>query len=215
METLNPSYIGPRNDIVKLIPHQAKRVLDVGCGIGALGKQLKQQRSVEVIGIEIDGEMAALAEDSLDKVIIADVEQINFSDYFQLEYFNSIIFGDIIEHLKDPWTVLNKTTKFLCKNGVIIASIPNIRHYTTIINLLITGYWPYRERGIHDKNHLRFFTLRNIHELFHKAGLRIVKIKRNYRIIETPNRYNVYAKYLALPLLRDFLTFQYLIVSVK
>jgi len=84
---------------------------------------------------------------------------------FAPNYFDCIIFADILEHLKDPLVLLKNATSFLSDGGVIIASIPNIRHHTTIINLLFKGYWPYRERGIHDKTHLRFFTLKNIKEM--------------------------------------------------
>ncbi len=77
--------------------------------------------------------------------------------------------------------------------GLIVASIPNVRHYSTIFSLVVRGYWPYRDRGIHDKTHLRFFTLKNIKELFLDANLDIISIVRNYRIIERPHKYNRYA----------------------
>ena len=211
----HPSYIGPRNDIIKHIPDNAYKILDIGCSIGTLGKQIKHERDVEVIGIEIDNDMASVAQKSLDKVITADVETLSLNTCFPSTYFDCVILADIIEHLKDPWSLLKNVSSILSSNGLVIASIPNIRHYTTILNLVVKGYWPYRERGIHDKNHIRFFTLRNINELFQNAGLEIVGIARNYRIIETPHRYNVYAKYFALPLLRDFLTFQYIVSAMK
>ena len=94
---------------------------------------------------------------------------------------------------------------------MVVASLPNIRHYTTIRTLMFQGYWPYRARGIHDRTHLRFFTLRNIRELFASSGLSIRKLDRNYRIIERPHRLNRIAPLLALPLLREFFAFQYLV----
>jgi len=211
----NPSYIGSREDVLNLIPNNVRRVLDVGCSIGILGEELKQRFGAEVVGVELDEQMAKIAKEKLDKVIIGDIEKINLADYFAPNYFDCIIFADILEHLKDPWGVLKNATSFLSDGGVIVASIPNIRHYTTITNLLFKGYWPYRERGIHDKTHLRFFTLKNIKEMIGDAGLKIVKIKRNYRIIERPHRLNRFSKYCAFPFLKDFLTFQYLIVCKK
>jgi len=148
-------------------------------------------------------------------VIIGDVEKINLTDYLVPDYFDCIIFADILEHLKNPWGVLKSATNFLNNEGVIIASIPNVRHYTTIINLAIEGYWSYRERGIHDKTHLRFFTLKNIREMFENGGLKIVRIERNYRIIERPHRFNRFSKYFAFPPLKDFITLQYLVVAKK
>lgn len=211
----NPSYIGRRDDILNLIPIGVKKVLDIGCSIGILGEQIKQRNNAEVIGIELDEQMAEIAKEKLDRVIVGDIEQINLEDYLLPNYFDCIVFADILEHLKNPWHVLKRAVSFLRNDGVIIASIPNIRHYTTIITLVIKGYWPYRERGIHDRTHLRFFTLRNIKEMFQEAGLRIVKIERNYRIIEKPHRYNKFSKFFAFSILRDLLTFQYLIVGKK
>ena len=212
----NPSYIGSRDDILNLIPVKVGKVLDIGCSVGALGEQLKRRNNnVEVIGIEIDRQMARVAREKLDSVIMEDVENINLADYLPLNHFDCIIFADILEHLRNPRDVLKNAMSFLRDSGVVIASIPNVRHYTTIANLLFRGYWPYRERGIHDKTHLRFFTLRNIGELFQHANLKIVSIKRNYRIIEKPHPLNKYAIYFSVPPFKDFLTFQYLVVAKK
>lgn len=211
--TFHPSYTGERSDIVNLIPKGVYKVLDIGCSIGTLGKQLKQRNNAEVIGIESNNEMALEAENNLDKVIIADVEELNFSDYFPLEYFDCIILADILEHLRDPWIVLKKVSRLLNKKGIVIASIPNVRHYTTILNLVVKGIWPYRERGIHDRTHLRFFTLKTIKEMFENSGLKINKIERKYRIIEKPHVYNTYSRYFAFWIVKDFLAFKYIILA--
>jgi len=211
----NISYIGERNDILNLLPNNVKRVLDIGCSIGTLGEKIKKRNHAEVVGIEINEQMGKIAKEKLDKVIIGDIENVNLSDYLVPNYFDCVIFADTLEHLKNPWGVLKNANKFLNNRGIVIASIPNVRHYTTIINLLFKGYWPYRERGIHDNNHLRFFTLKNIEELFQYAGLKIYKIIRKYRIIERPHFLNKCSKYLALPFIKDFITFQYLIIAKK
>jgi len=214
VNNFNPSYIGIRNDILSLISDDVSRVLDIGCSTGALGEQIKQSNNnVEVIGIEFDEQMANVAKNKLDKVIVGDIESINLADSLPLNYFDCIIFADILEHLKNPWGILKSSVNFLNDGGVVIASIPNIRHYTTIVNLLFKGYWPYRERGIHDRTHLRFFTLRNIRELFQYANLSIERIERNYRIIEKPHQLNRFSKFFTFLPLRELFTFQYLIVA--
>ena len=215
MKKFNPSYIGPRDDVFNLIPANVKRVLDVGCSIGSLGRRIKGVYNATVFGIEIDNEMAKIAKKYLDKVIISDVEKINFDKYFKPKYFDCIIFADVLEHLKDPWSVLKNIKKILKDDGFVIASIPNIRHYSTITNLLFKGYWPYNERGLFDRTHLRFFTLKNIKEMFKSAELEIIKIRSNYRIIERPSKINKISKIFAFPLLREFITFQYLIIAKK
>ena len=214
-EGFNPSYIGPRDDIINLVPDSVRKILDVGCSVGSLGEQLKQKFGAEVVGIEVDEQMAKVAKERLDRVILGDLDKINLEDYLPPNYFDCIIFADILEHLKNPWDLLKSATSFLSDEGLIIASIPNIRHYATIINLLFWGYWPYRERGIHDKTHLRFFTLKNIKKLFQYADLKITQLKRNYRIIERPHSYNRFSKYFCFPPFREFLVFQYLIVAKK
>lgn len=215
MTNFNPSYIGLRNDILNLVPDGVRKVLDVGCSTGIIGEQIKRKNPVEVVGIEANKQMADIAKEKLDRVIIGDIEKINLEEFLLPNYFDCIIFADILEHLKNPWHVLKNIITFLNNDGVIIASIPNVRHYTTMISLVVKGFWPYRKRGIHDRTHLRFFTLRNIREMFQEAGIRIVKIERNYRIIEKPHQYNRFSKYFALPLIKDFITFQYLIVAKK
>ena len=211
----NASYTGLRDDIANLVPHDIKKILDVGCSVGTLGESIRQRNEGEVIGVEVDVEMAKIAKERLDRVIVGDIEGIDLGDYLSLDYFDCIIFADILEHLKDPWSVLRKSVTFLADEGIIVASIPNVGHYTTILSLAFGGYWPYRERGIHDRTHLRFFTLNNIKEMFQGAGLKITRVERHYRIIERPHRYNRFCKYLACFFLKDFLTFQYLIVAKK
>ena len=215
MAHFNPSYIGPRQDIVNLIPGEVRKVLDVGCSTGVLGESIKRKNGAEVTGIEVDEEMANVAKEKLDRVLVGDIENISLLDYFSPNYFDCIIFADVLEHLRDGWKVLAKSVNLLSENGIIIASVPNVRHYSTIFSLIFRGIWPYRERGIHDQTHLRFFTLKNIEEMFRDAALEITKIERKYRIIEKPHRYNRFSKYIAHLFLKDLLTFQYLIVARK
>ena len=211
----NPSYVGRRDDILNLVPKGASVVLDVGCSTGRLGWQVKRRERGKVFGIELDGEMARIASQRLDRVIAGDVEAIALEDHFAPGELDCIIFADVLEHLRDPWAVLHSMARLLKQDGVVVASIPNVRHYSTVVALVWGGFWPYRERGIHDRNHLRFFTLKDIKDMFQHAGLRITRVDRKYRIIERPHRWNSFSRYLAWPLLKDFLTFQYLVSADK
>ena len=211
ISNFNASYIGLRNDLLRFIPFNAKKVLDVGCSTGQLGLDIKQLTNAEVIGIELSKEMAEVAAQRIDKVIVGDIEKIECKEKLKDSKFDIIILADVLEHLKDPWLVLKTIKDYLEPQGQIIASIPNIRHINTIFNLVFKGYWPYRERGIHDKTHLRFFTKKNILELFENAGLNINEIETNYRIIERPHRFNRFARSIAMPGIKSFLAFQYLV----
>jgi 2-polyprenyl-3-methyl-5-hydroxy-6-metoxy-1,4-benzoquinol methylase len=209
-EAFNPSYICQRPDIEALVYPDAKSVLDVGCSIGTLGAAIKAKSGAHIIGIELSEEMARYARDRVDEVLVGDAAEIILQGKLGSHRFDTIIFADVLEHLSDPWSVLRVATDYLAPNGAVIASIPNIRHIDTIYNLLIRGHWPYRDRGIHDRTHLRFFTKSNIVELFESAGLSIDLMKAHYRIIERPHDWNRFARFLALPGLRNFLAFQYL-----
>ncbi|MCK5466092.1 class I SAM-dependent methyltransferase [Candidatus Parcubacteria bacterium] len=215
MKILNPSYIGKRNDILNLVPFGSKNILDVGCSNGVLGENIKINFEAEVVGIEIDKNMVEMAKRKLDRVILCNIEKADLRKCLEVEYFDVIIFGDILEHLINPWKLIENMKVFLKKDGVIIASIPNIRHYSTILNLLLKGSWPYNERGIHDKNHLRFFTLDSIKRMFKNAGFEIIKIEHNYRIIEKPHKLNRLSFLISFPPFTNLITFQYLIVAKK
>lgn len=211
------AYTGSRQDVLALIPEEAKRILNVGCANGAMGEEIKSFRNnITVFGIEKNKQMGLKAKKKLDRVIIGDIEEMDFSKKLDVNSpFDCIVFADILEHLRDPWAVMQEFRNFLTKEGKIVASIPNVRHFSTLFALAVKGKWPYRERGIHDSTHLRFFTMKNIREMFKLADLKIVDIKRKYRIIEKPHKYNRFSGILALFLPRELLTFQYLIKAVK
>ncbi len=208
---LNPAYTGGRPDIENLVSPTAKLVLDVGCSNGTLGAAIKARTGAQVVGVELSSAMAAEARNRLDRVFVDDAAAVFATEKLAEYKFDTIIFADVLEHLVDPWLVLQTATKYLTPEGTIIASLPNIRHIDTIYNLVVKGKWPYRDRGIHDRTHLRFFTKQNITDLFSNAGLEINRIETNYRLVEKPHSLNRWAKFMALPGIRNFLAFQYLI----
>lgn len=88
-----------------------------------------------------------------------------------------VIFGDVLEHLYNPWEVINELKRVLKKNGQIIASIPNINHIS-ILKRLLAGNWEYENSGLLDKTHLRFFSYSTIENLFKSAGFDIIDVTR-------------------------------------
>ena len=213
-QKFNPSYIGQRDDIVQLIPNTVRRVLDVGCSVGVLGEAIKRKYPcASVDGIEYDQAMAMEAKKRLDKVWIGDAHEV--LQLMEDGEYDCIIFADVLEHLRDPWGVLGACRSKIGHSGIIIASIPNVRHWSTIYSLVVKGYWPYRNRGIHDRTHLRFFARRNIEEMFRESGYSLVKIQNKYRITENNyprclRRMDDYCKYF---LWRELFVFQYLVVA--
>jgi 2-polyprenyl-3-methyl-5-hydroxy-6-metoxy-1,4-benzoquinol methylase len=205
------AYTGARPDLAALVPADARRVLDVGCATGALGALLKAERGAFVVGVERDAGMAAVAEERLDRVLVEPIERA--LDVLGGERFDCVVCGDVLEHLADPWSVLRGLAALLEEDGAVVASLPNVAHVVTAASLVFRRRWPYRERGIHDQTHLRFFALANVRALFAQAGLEIVRIGRHYRLIDRPHRVNRLAPLVALPGLRELVAYQYLVVA--
>ncbi len=168
-------YNYDRFEMLKFIPPDVKRVLDVGCAEGSFGKLLKSSMPTEVWGVENYDEAAQKAEKVLDRVLTGNIEnnEIELPDH----YFDCIVFNDVLEHLSDPWRILRKIKNTLKDNGVIIASIPNVRYFRNIIDLLIHRNWEYVEAGIMDKTHLRFFTKKSMVKMFESCGYQIMTLE--------------------------------------
>jgi 2-polyprenyl-3-methyl-5-hydroxy-6-metoxy-1,4-benzoquinol methylase len=213
-KVFNPSYIGARPEIQALVPEGIGSVLDVGCSSGNLGAAVKSRTGATVVGIEQSEEMGQAAKQMLDIVYIGDAEYLLASG-LENKKFDVIIFADILEHLVDPWGALTNSLTLLNHDGYIIASLPNVRHISTLYQLIIKGYWPYNERGIHDKTHLRFFTKRNVMEMFDNDKLEIDVIEATYRVIDKPYYINHYSRRLSISWLKNIFAFQYLVRAKK
>jgi SAM-dependent methyltransferase len=171
---VNGYYTDPRHEMAELVPLDATIILDAGCGEGRFGGLIKETRHAEVWGIEILPEVASKAKEVLDSVVIGDIENVQLS--LPDRYFDCIVCNDILEHLKDPWSALNLFRAKLVRGGCVVASIPNVRFFPTIRDLVIKGNWKYQDCGILDITHLRFFTRRSIEDLFHTTGYTIKKL---------------------------------------
>ncbi len=205
----NNSYIGRREDLLSLVEQKPQRVLEVGCALGASGGWLKNEHGCAVVGVEICPKMAEVARGRLDHVHVADLNRTTLQELLGTERFDLILLGDVLEHLVDPWTTLTHARELLTENGRIITSLPNINHYTTLLSLIFMRHWPYRNRGIHDRTHLRFFTRSNLLELYSGAQLQIEHERRNLRILEIVSGINVLAKLFDFHPFRGYFTYQY------
>jgi len=169
-------YLRARDDLIRLIPPSAKRILEIGCAAGMTGRALRERSLEELVGVELLEEQAAQARPYYTRVFAGDLEQLELP--FEAGHFDCIIYGDVLEHLVDPWALLRKQRALLKDGGAIVLSIPNIRHYRIVKKLLLHGTWEYTGDGILDKTHLRFFTLKSIRSMIEEAGFDIVTIIR-------------------------------------
>ena len=153
-----------------------KRVLDVGCATGYLARALTE-RGCTVSGVEFDEEAAEEARPHLERLVVADIEKVDLAEAFGDERFEVIVFGDVLEHLRDPLPVLQSARKLLTDGGSVVASIPNVAHGSVRLALM-AGRFDYQPLGLLDSTHVRFFTRSSIEELFHQAGMATVDVRR-------------------------------------
>jgi spore maturation protein CgeB/thioredoxin-like negative regulator of GroEL len=173
-KTAEAYYEHPRRELLPAIPLAAKRVLDVGCGAGALGRVLKEERNVEeVCGIEFIEEAYQRARTVLDRVLHGNIETMELP--WDDDYFDCIVCADVLEHLVDPAAVMAKLSRVLAPRGVIVISVPNIRFHE-VIHMLSNGAWTYYEQGIMDATHLRFFTRSGLRTMIENGGMEAVEI---------------------------------------
>ena len=165
-------YDNVRHEMLKYLPATAKKVMDVGCGNGAFAAIVKKQNNAEVWGIEPMESEAIVAETVLDKVFTGGVEP--FLEQLPDRYFDAIYFNDVLEHLADPYSVLDILKSKLAPGGVIISSIPNVRFYRTFSRVVFAKDWRYDEFGIMDKTHLRFFTGKSIRRMYEELGYNVL-----------------------------------------
>jgi methionine biosynthesis protein MetW len=159
--------------IANLLP-QNKRVLDVGCGTGSMSKLLVDLRGVQLVGIEPDLDRVRKAQARGLDVRHGILDDATAKDLGQ---FDAVVFADVLEHLPDPWTVLNLAQRVLAPDGVVIASVPNIAHWSVRWELL-WGRFDYQSCGIMDATHLRWFTERSLRNLFESAGYRVDRLQQ-------------------------------------
>lgn len=151
-------------------------VLDVGCASGKMGQILYDFKNCIIDGIEYDKESIKAAKESnkfrnLFCFSISNNNDKEFINFFsQKNLYDYIIFGDVLEHLIDPYKALKEFSKLLKKNGSILISLPNIAYIDTIIGLL-NGDFNYNNQGILDSTHLRFFTKNSFIDLLRNLAL--------------------------------------------
>jgi 2-polyprenyl-3-methyl-5-hydroxy-6-metoxy-1,4-benzoquinol methylase len=175
-------YNNNRPELLQFVPSGVKSALDVGCGSGGFGFLLKKQFKIKVWGIEPNKQSADSASGKLD-VVINDVFD-NESLKLISEKFDVIFFNDVLEHVPHPNSTLANCKSLLNPNGVIVASLPNMRFYTVFNELLFEQDFKYQNSGIMDKTHLRFFTKKSMIRLFNDNGYKI-------KIIQGINEYPV------------------------
>lgn len=167
---MNDGYYGARSELLKFVPRKVGDVLDVGCGSGDFFAALKSGsfEITSLTGIEPLADIAAMARAKHADVIV--LEGL-FEDVTLGATYDTIFFNDSLEHMVDPEKTLSIAKRLLRPGGRIICSIPNFLYAPSVARIILTRDFKYRERGILDQTHLRFFTRKSIERLIGCAGL--------------------------------------------
>jgi len=164
------TYHAVNEAVFSLVPVSAARILDIGCGSGTLGEKLRQQRERQIVGITYSQEEAELASGRLSQAICADLNSFDFSPLGQ---FDCVIMSHILEHLYSPETFLQRLKRVLHPQSVIVVALPNVLFWRQRWEFLM-GRWRYRDGGIMDRTHFRFFNCQSSEELLESAGYEIL-----------------------------------------
>lgn len=203
-------YNSARTDVADLIPQEVESVLEVGCAAGRTGELLAKRGIRKLIGVEIDPRLSHLASAHYSQVLIGDAEEMDLAQIPNASV-DCILYPDVLEHFRDPWATLKRHLRVLRSGGYVVASIPNVRYYKTVRELVLKGSWDYQEAGILDIGHLRFFTWKSIMDLFSTNGLEIIRLEKNVR----GNHFLRFMNKITLNRLHHFLVKQYLALGRK
>ena len=176
---------GSAHNLVVGLVEPSSHVLEFGCATGYMSRVLRDRLGATVVGVELNAEAAQMAAAHSDRVLVGDAEELDLEAELGGARFDAILFADVLEHLRDPAALLKRVRPLVAEGGVVIASIPNVAHASVRLALL-GGAFRYREQGLLDEGHLRFFTREGIQDLFESSGYLITQwLRRRLEVEES------------------------------
>lgn len=164
-----------RLPMLSLVRGRPKSVLEIGCASGQTLAYLREQGASHTVGIEYSADAAELAKErGVGRIIVADIERLELD--LEPSSFDLLIAGHVLEHLANPWEVLKKLRKLLKPGGQLVCGLPNVRHHSVVLPLILRGKWQYEPSGIMDWTHLRFFSRGTAVELIGNAGFEVERV---------------------------------------
>lgn len=169
-------FNGARADFVARLPlDPTARILEVGCGTGATGAlALCRGRASHYTGVELFEGAAEQARHLLNEVLVGDVEKLAFP--WQPCAFDALILSEVLEHLVEPWAVLESLRPFLRPGAMVLASSPNISHWR-VVRELAQGRFDLADQGVFDRTHMRWFTPDTFAAMFERAGYEVLNVE--------------------------------------
>lgn len=170
-----PAHAVVNQDLLGLMPPGVRRVVEVGCMHGALAQAYRARNpAVDYLGIDIDPAYAGVAAGHCSRSLAADIEQLDEAAFAALFPSDCWVFGDCLEHLRDPWRIVRRIRQGIDADGCLVACIPNAQHWSVQIRLA-SGLFRYEDSGLLDRTHIRWFTRVTMIEMFMQAGWRVDK----------------------------------------
>ena len=174
------NYFGRvRSEILPHLPARLERMLDIGCGEGVTSAFIREHRPdlSWTGGVELVPDAAAKAGQVLDQVWCGDLERLGFDREIPPGSIDAILCLDVLEHLVDPWAMVRRLSPLLSPQGHLVISVPNVRNWKFIRDLLFRGRFHYAEAGLLDRTHLRFFVRETARELAEVGGLKVATLE--------------------------------------
>lgn len=165
-----------RPEVLDLAPPGAASLLDIGCSRGDFLEEFARSRgwdgstTSDFWGVEPN---TAAANETAARGLTVDCGTFPEHCTAPLSSFDVVTFNDVLEHVIEPAVLLESAKPYLTRNGVVMASIPNVRHHSVLRQLIIGGDFRYVDAGILDRTHLRFFTRSSIVRLFEETKFRV------------------------------------------
>jgi SAM-dependent methyltransferase len=176
---------GSTHNLVVGLVERGSRVLEFGCATGYMSQVLRDRLDASVVGVELEATAAEGAGLHCERVVVGDIEELDLEAELGGERFDAVLFADVLEHLRDPGAVLRRIRPYVAEGGAVVASIPNVAHASVRLALL-AGSFRYREQGLLDESHLRFFTREGVQDLFEGSGYLIGEwLRRRLEVEET------------------------------
>ena len=170
-----PAHRVVNQDLLALMPPAAAHVVEVGCMHGALAETYRAAHpATRYTGIDIDADYAAAAAAHCHQALAGDIEALDTDALDALFPSDCWVFGDCLEHLRDPWRIVRQIRQRISPGGCLVTCIPNGQHWSVQMRLA-TGAFRYEDSGLLDRTHVRWFTRITMLEMFQQAGWRVDK----------------------------------------